>query len=305
MDRLSEILRRAFVSPGRLFALVAAAAVLVVPVGYVHGIDISMLRFSHAIDSYYKDGFRNPKGIFVDNESGEIYVTDNIRNEIMIFDLEGTPVHRFTRVQGVTAPIEIALSGDRIYVTSEGRPYIEVLNFLGEQVDRIAPRWTAFYPGRFVIDDDGTIYAVNTASGECMVFDSEGEYTGTIGKGFSSLAAVAVGSDKVYLLTPTEFHVIQVYSKDGSFITAFEGIDSRGGTLGLPTNAKVDDEGRLWVVDSLRGIIVFSPDYVEIHRFGLFGPSEERLTFPLDIDFDMEDRVYILDKGAKRVSVFR
>ena len=138
-----------------------------------------------------------------------------------------------------------------------------------------------------------------------MVFDSQDRFVGTIGTGLASLAGVAVSKDRVYLLTPFDGRAIQVYDKQGNFIMAFEGVRDRGGTLGLPTAAKVDKNGLLWLIDSLRGIVVYDPGGNQVARFDDYGAAKGQLFFPVDIDFDKGNMVYISEKGAKRVSVFK
>ncbi len=85
---------------------------------------------------------------------------------------------------------------------------------------------------------------------------------------------------------------------------AFEGIEEEGGTLGLPTNAMIDRDGLLWLVDSLRGISVYKEDGIKLFQLGEYGAEKWQLSFPMDIDFDKENMVYIANKGARKISVF-
>jgi DNA-binding beta-propeller fold protein YncE len=263
------------------------------------------LRFEFAIEGFYKDRFDSPVGIFVDREHGEVFVADSARGEVLLFDSEGTPIHRFGKLNGIRNPIDIVARNDRIYVSQEGNPYIDVLNFTGKPVGRLAPLKIPFYPGKMDIDGDGNIFVVNKARAESVVFDSEDRFVGTIGEGLKSISGVAVSADRVYLLTPADGQAVQVYNKSGEFIMAFEGIEGRGGRLGLPASAKVDGEGRLWLVDALRGVFIYDMEGTRIAGFGWSGAPEGLLSFPVDIDFDSENRVYIVEKAKKSVSVFK
>lgn len=267
--------------------------------------DFPGLRFVYEIKGFFTDRFDTPTGIFIDREHGEVYVTDGGRGEVLIFDTEGTPIHRFGKVNGITNPIDVVAREERIYVSQEGNPYIDVLSFTGEPVKHLAPLKIPFFPGKMDIDGDGNLYVVNKARSDCVVFDARDRFVGTIGKELKSLSGVAVTVDRVYLLTPFGGRAIHVYTKSGAFIMAFEGIEGLGGRLGLPVSAKVDREGRLWIADALRGVYVYGPDGKRLGGFGWSGPPEELVSFPVDIDFDGENRVYIVEQSKKRVSVFK
>ena len=264
-----------------------------------------VLRLVFTIEKFYKDKLNTPIGIFVDKERQEIYVADAGRAEVLIFDLKGHPLFKFGREQGVSNPLDLVVKDSRIYLVQEGKPYIEVFNYRGEPVDRVAPpEDTPFAPGRIAIDGDNNIYVIDKNKTTCLVFDKNDTFIGSIGKGLPSLAGIAVSKDRVYLITPFGGRVIQVYDKKGNFIMAFEGIEGEGGTLGLPTNAMIDRGGLLWLVDSMRGISVYKEDGIKLFQLGEYGAEKWQLFFPMDIDFDKGNMVYITNKRSKSIGVF-
>lgn len=264
------------------------------------------IRFAFTIEKFYQDRLNTPIGVFVDNERKELYVADSGRNEVLIFDLKGSPIFKFGADQGVASPFDLVVKNGLIYLVQEGKAYIEVFNYRGEVVRRVAPpEGITFSPGRMAVDEDGSLYVVNKARTTCMVFDNQDRFVGIIGTGLTSLAGVAVSKDRVYLITPFGGSAVQVYDKEGNFIMAFEGVKEQGGTLGLPTSVTIDRNGLLWLVDSLRGIVVYDPAGKEVARFSEYGETKGQLFFPVDIDFDKGNMVYIAEKGARRVSVFK
>jgi DNA-binding beta-propeller fold protein YncE len=280
------------------------SVIIVFSLTLVRSADVPSPRFKFAIVEFFDDPFDTPVGIFVDREHGEVFIADSGRGEVFLFDTEGTPIHRFGKHSNIINPLDIVVRNDRIYVSQEGNPYIDVLSFTGKPMKRLAPLKIPFYPGKMDIDEDGNIYVVNKARIECVVFDKEDRFVGTIGKGLTSISGVAVSVDRVYLLTPFDPRVIQVYDKSGGFIGAFEGVEGAGGRLGLPVSAKVDGEGRLWLADAMRGVFIYDKNAKRLGGFGWSGPSIELLSFPVDIDFDSENKVYIIEKAKKRASVF-
>lgn len=272
---------------------------------FVFSQDIS-IKFAFTIEKFYKDKLDTPIGIFVDNEHQEIYVVDAGRGEALIFDLKGKPLFKFGKEQGVVNPFDLVVKDGRIYLVQEGKPYIEVFDYRGEPVARVAPpEEIPFSPGRIALDEDGSIYVINKSKTNCLVFDKNDKFTGSIGAGLASLAGVAVSKDRVYLITPFDGRAVQVYDKKGNFIMAFEGIQDKGGTLGLPTSAAVGKDGLLWLVDSLRGIAVYDKDGRQLAQLGDYGTEKWQINFPAAIDFDKGNMLYIANKGAKRVSVFK
>lgn len=294
-------------------AFVLMAIIVLVPV-VSFGIDREKApskspRLKFTLTGFYADKFLNPMGIFIDKEREEVYVVDNERDEVFIFDLRGTPIFRFGRQSGkrlLSTPIDLVVRGDHIYISQEGKPYIEVFDQRGNPVKKVTFPGKSFAPGRMDIDQDGFIYVVNKKLGECYVLDNSDKLVRTIGEGLTSLSGVAVGSDEVYLITPfpSRTMVINVFTRQGGFLKSFENIDSRGGTLMLPTAGKVDIEENLWLVDSLKGVEIYGPDYKKISSFGKIESPKEMLRHPVDIDFSLSGMIYIVDKEKQSVSVF-
>lgn len=283
--------------------LIAITAGIITP---VFGVDAPVIRFLFSIEKFYQDSLNTPMGIFVDKERGEVYVADSGRNEVLIFDLKGNPLFKFGKTQGVSNPFDLVIKNGNIYLSQEGKPYIEVFSYRGESIARVVPpEGMTFYPGRLFLDEDGSIYVINKEKTTCLVFDKNDKFVRNIGKELASLAGVAVSKDRVYLITPFGGRAVQVYDKQGNFIMAFEGLQDRGGTLGLPTSAMVDKGGLLWLVDSLRGIVIYDQKGNKVSQFDEYGTAKGQLFFPIDIDFDMGSMVYIVEKGAKRVSAFK
>lgn len=266
-------------------------------------------RLKGSIEAFNEDKFESPSAIFIDKEHGEIYLADSIRGEVFVFGLDGSPIFRFGKKQGIDNPTDILVRDDNIYLVQESRPYVEIFNLRGKSIGRIAPGegyGKDFLPGGMDMDASGNFYVVNKSFGECLIFDSEGVYIGRFGEEVDSITSVVVGKDKVYLLTPFFVgRVVHVYTLSGEYSHSFQAVEGRGGTLALPAGGRVDVEGRFWLVDALRGVVIFSKDSVELSRVGTRGKNLGSLNFPVDIDFDGEGVIYIVEKAGKRISIFK
>jgi DNA-binding beta-propeller fold protein YncE len=259
-------------------------------------------RFS--IQGFYKDALNAPVGVFFDKGANELYVADAGLGEVMVFDSLGSPVFRFGAKSGILDPIDVAVKDGLIYLTQGGRPHIEVFNFKGEPKARIMPDGLAFEPGRIALDSSGKLYVVNKKLTNCAVFDLDGRFLFSIGERLKSISGVAVSDDRVYLITPFDPHAIMVYDKNGKFLFGFEGLQERGGSMGLPGSAAVDKVGRLWVIDALVGVVVFDPNGKELTRGGKYDNVKIRAKFPVDIALS-DDFAYIADKGRRRVDAIK
>jgi len=286
-----------------VFYLLSIALVLC-PVAFASS-NVSAIRFVFTLEKFYDVKFKSPAAVHVDKKNKELYVADSGNNEIFIFDTKGTPIFHIGASKGIVNPFSVAVKGDRIYLSEEGKNYIDILNYRGEPIKEMKPGDVPFMPGRISIDDEGKAYVVNKAATNCMVFDKDDKFTGYLGVKFEALTDVAVSKDRVYLLTPHNNHAIQVYDRNGKHMWGFEALKDLGGTLGLPIAAKVDRYGLLWVLDAINGIIVFDENGKAVARLGEYGYGRGQIFFPVDIAIDDEDMLYIVEKEARRISVFK
>lgn len=246
------------------------------------------------IDGFYGEAFNNPVAIFFDREKEEVYILDNGKGEILVFNSRGTPLFRF---RGLSAPLDLAVREGSIYVVEEGRHGIAVLDYRGRRRSDLRPEGMDILPGRLTFDSKGNLYVTDKIGRRVVVFKDD-LFAGTIGKGLRSISAVAVSPERVYIIAPFDVPIVRIYSKDGDYIKGFEGLEGEGGTLGLPVCAEIDRDGNLWLVDALKGIILFSREGREIGRFG-------GLNFPVDIALGRKGWIYVVEKGARRISVFK
>ena len=286
---------------GAYFALLM---IMVPAQSFAQGVPLAV-KFYFTFDRFYEDTFNTPAGIFVDTKNHEIYLADSGKKELYLFDTSGSPLFRIGKASGISSPLDIVVRSNLIYLSQEGKDYIDVLGYRGDNIGRIRPYHDSFSPGRMTVDSTGNIYVINKSRTNCAVIDKNNKLIRTIGEGLLSITDVAAGMGRVYLITPSDSRAVQVFDQDGKYIMGFEGLDGRGGTLGLPISAKIDRLGFLWLLDALKGIVVYNEKGVEVNRFHVSGRKEGELNFPVEIDIDDEDRLYIVDKGAKRVTVFK
>jgi DNA-binding beta-propeller fold protein YncE len=149
-------------------------------------------KFSRFIGAVTKQEgyFKRPTGIAIDKQKGELFVTDTLRDEIFVLDLQGHVLRKFGG-QGsgpgqFNFPTEIVLRGGELYVvdamnfrvqilTTQGK-YITQFGELGEGMGRI------FRPKGLSIDSEGDVYLVEASLGAVQVFSRDGTLLYTFGK---------------------------------------------------------------------------------------------------------------------------
>jgi len=151
-------------------------------------------RYKFSIDSFYREPLENPVGIFVDRAHGEVYVADRDKSEVFVFGRDGTPLFRFGTRDTLSGITDLVVRDDGIYVSREGKPYIDVFNLRGDHKKRLDAPAPGFLAGNMALGGDGNIYIVNKKLGECLVLDREDRFAGTIGSGLTSMSGVSAGA---------------------------------------------------------------------------------------------------------------
>ena len=153
-------------------------------------------NFSACLGSLKGEGyFKRATGIAVDSAAQRIYVTDTLRHQIWVLDLEGNVMEKFGfRGAGngqFNFPTELRLAGQDLYVVDAMNFRMQVLDRTGKFQYAIGTAGDAvgsmFRPKGIGVDSEGHLYIVEGLSGMVQVFDKQGQllyYFGQKGSGF-------------------------------------------------------------------------------------------------------------------------
>jgi len=268
--------------------------------------------------------FQAPSSIYYDTRKAEIYVTDSGNASVLIFNSQGSFLFSFrhwVKRDGRVIPGEprdIVVSGrGYMYLTDALSREIDIISVRGEKIETIDPgdykpyRDKVVYPQYMAIDPADTLYVtIDGDVKEVLVLDPELRFvrsiTGT-GGGFGVLTGIALDESGRVLVTDIEGpECVQVYSRAGEFLFGF-GVKAIGDeNFSHPHGLAVTSEGDIWVVDSFRQVVKrFTRDGTFKEMVGGFGFRPGDQQYPIGIDSDQKDRIFVAEKVGRRFQILR
>jgi DNA-binding beta-propeller fold protein YncE len=216
--------------------------------------------------------FIRPYGIAVDS-GGKIYAADEGVDAIFIFNAETKAVElirndheaRFGLINGLALD-----DNDRLFVSDGKLRQILVFNAKHQQEAAFGADVLA-RPGGIALDRENRfLYAVDTENDQVIVFDADT---------FKVLRRIGVSGKKHTLTAP--------------------------GTFSLPTNVALDNDGNVYVTDTLNNRVeIFDADGNFISMFGRHGDGPGYFARPKGIAIDSDGHIWVVDTYQDRVQVF-
>ncbi len=192
---------------------------------------------------------KRPINITIDSD-GTKYVTDTGRDQILVFDRSDRFVQAYGS-PGQFKPVDVAIAGDRLYVTDIQHHEVQVLDkhtgkFLFKFGSAGSKQGELFHPTNIAIDTDGDVYVVETSNFRVQRFTAEGRSVriyGDIGSEsgtFSRPKGIALDRNNRIYVGDAAFQNVQIFDREGRLLLFFgqPGGDVEG--LNLPTGIKVD-----------------------------------------------------------------
>lgn len=220
-------------------------------------------------------------------------------------------------------PLDIAVSGDRVFVAEEFNNRISVFDRNGTplyQIDSTSGGGQPFQrPNGVAIAPDGSLYVADTWNYRINQYSQEGQFArgwgqaGTFGAfaetiptdGFWGPRDVMVDAQGLVYVADTGNKRIRVYTATGEYVRDIGGAGSALGQLDEPAGLAVSADGRLFVADTWnRRVSVFALDGTPITTFDVRAWYEDLGNRPyLAID-DARNLLYLSDPDAGRVLVY-
>lgn len=280
------------------------------------GVFASIRRFIFGADALVE--FNKPFGIGIDKSSGKIYVTDTVKNEILMFKSDGSYVKKFG-TRRLENPTGIDVVKGKIYVSNSTKHRITVFNKKGKYIkdfgfveDPENEKRLKRPTGLTIDEKRKRVYVVDTKGHSIKVYDLEGKFLKAFGERgggkaeFNYPIAIHVDKEGKLYVGDTLNYRVQILNKKGKFIRQFGGPGQTLGSLPRPKGITTDQQGRIYVTDGyLQVIQVFSPKGEMLFFFGRPGQYNNQFQLPAEIEIDNRERIHIIDTMNRRVQVLK
>lgn len=215
----------------------------------------------------HKGSWRLPVYVAVEPETGDVYVSDRLREDVEIYDQNGKYLRSLKpkgRLGRSANPLGLAFGPeDDLYMTDVNgeRRLHRVLVFGDGQkpLRRIGTPGVFWFPNGIAVDSDGDVYVADSNDGRLTIFDSKGKPAASIQRGVADgdlglPRGVAIHGDKLYVVDTTT-HAVKVYDIGGgvkeapSYVGSFGVEGFTDGAFEYPNGIAIDGDGRIYVTD--------------------------------------------------------
>lgn len=190
---------------------------------------------------------------------------------------------------------------------------------------RVVENWPQlpadFTPGAAMgvaVDQAGAIWFYNRGSHPVIQLDKNGKvlqaWKEDVKKSNHATSAhgMRIGPDGGLWLVGRETNTVRKFSPDGRALIVIGGFSGRTGNndaryaFNRPTAPAFDSKGNVYVADGYGNtrVVKYSPAGAYITHWGGKGTADGQFNLVHDVTVDSKDRIYVADRGNKRVQVF-
>jgi DNA-binding beta-propeller fold protein YncE len=194
---------------------------------------------------------KRPINIRIDAD-GTRFVTDTGRDQVLVYDRNDNFLRAFG-TQGQFRPVDVAIAGDRLYVTDIAHQQVQVLDkATGKLLFTFGKPGSGpgelFHPTNIALGPDGDLYVVETSNYRVQRFTRDGTSVrlyGEVGSTPGSFArpkGIAMDKSGNMLVGDTAFQNVQMFDSKGRLLMYFG--EPEGGMQGinLPAGVTIDYE---------------------------------------------------------------
>lgn len=281
---------------------------------------IELTPVRHLFD--IRHDFSQPSDVAV-STNGMIYVVDGVNQCIKVFDGSGNFLFSFGEEGDGPGqfryPLGMAIDGSgRLYVADSGNGRLQIFTDRGDFIRQIrlsnGHGAKAVDPTDVVVDSSATMAYVVDNDNHCILqIDLEsGKQVATLGSAgtermeFRYPFLVTMYRDKYLYVVDVVNTRVQEFTVQGKFVRFIGDWGVEAGQFFRPKGVAVDSKGRVFVSDSYMGVIqVFDEEGIFHSVVGGDGDDALwRYTSPMGLYIDQQDRLYVTEMFAERVSVF-
>jgi len=267
--------------------------------GHIEKKKSKLFKFVAGADLEKPKTINKPYGIAI--FEGIIYVCDIRSNAVVTLDLKERKFgYMGDRGQGkLIRPVNVIVDrNDRlIFVTDMGRKQVLSYNLNGKflkafgKKDELSPSGMAMDEDNLFISDvkKNQIAVMNKKNGEILFWIGKSGHDD--GELFHP-SNICIHDKRLYVSDMTNFR-ISIFDLKGKFLESFGKIGVRPGTFTRPKGIAVDNEGRIYVVDSsFENVQVFNDKYQLLLFMFNSGTEKHNINLPAVITIDYDNLEY-------------
>lgn len=215
-------------------------------------IDFAKKTMANLIDERGTGRLKKPISVAVDDD-GLVYVADNGRKDIAIYNQSGKYVKSYGKSFEHESIIAVAVHGDDLYALDNrlGKVFVldrktgEVQSVIGENPDRTK---NLALPNGMSVDSKGMLRVVNVGNGTVKEYDRDGNMLSVFGRlgdapgDFTRPRGIAVDSDGIIYVVDAGHQVIQVFNENRRILGYFGQPGLPAGSTNLPAGIVVSKD---------------------------------------------------------------
>lgn len=210
--------------------------------------------------------------------------------------------------RGVMAPYGVAVRDGIIYVCDIQQSVVLTMDIPGKEMGHVQLKGRGLLQKPVNLDfaPDGTMYVADVGRRQIVVISPEREYVTEFGP-FSEQArptSVVVHGDELYLSDAGDRLVRVLNRETGEELRTYGSGDNGGPVPRAPTNVVVDQDGKVYAVDSVDCLVyVWEPDGTYSGTIGAPGDIVGQFARPKGIALH-DDMVFVVDAAFENCQIF-
>jgi len=212
-------------------------------------IDLEKKEFEFLKGDYGFGKLKKPISLALDSEKN-LYVTDTVRREIMVYGPSGNFLRAFGKEYDMK-PVDVAVDGDFLYVLDIKDHEVKILDRkTGKLIDSIGRGIgpdSLSLPIGLALGPKGSLYVTNITTGKVTNLDRDGHLLGSFGKlgdGFGEFGrpkGIAVDSKNRIFVVDASHQNVQMFNSEGQLLMFFGDPGLPMGSMNLPAGIAVVD----------------------------------------------------------------
>lgn len=256
--------------------------------------------------------FKQPSGLFFDENKKRLYVADSGNGRLVSFDSEFRYMAELTN-EAMTLPSSLVRNKEgHFFILDRGKGGIIFIDLEKKVVKSflisgVPVAKEQFLPGRMAIDADNKLYIIDKLNRRLVIIEQTGAFVREVtvkDKDFVGFTDVRVDDKGEIYAIDAIAGVVYIFDDKGDIISRFGSREDKKDTFRFPTSLAVDKNGLIYIMDQHAGrILVFDKKGVFHYAISRPGVKEGELSYPSYIFIDREGRIYTID--GNRIQIFK